>query len=319
MNLETIPIDLKIQILKYLSVSDLVNVWKSSKNLYNLSTYEIFWRYVNEHIVGQSINIDSWMKYLKIESHHEFYKKVIKYASLLDGIHCGDIYPRGLIHRWVLDVNTPQAVGYLVDPKNDFRASERYLQSFLHTDQGYMYSDVGCNLYNNIDIEVSAGVILNENERKKYDLLVIFTPSDQLLPVKAFDIEMGESNPISILFDKLDVKTITESEDDKFSHPSKHLVTFVDNNENGYIYIVNFGKVYQCWPVNKSLCSVKLKYFNDKKDNLEGIYAAQQTGRGLKLYGGKITNENGYVSDIRNKCNLTFYWIIIKVTGYTIY
>ena len=74
---------------------------------------------------------------------------------------------------------------------------------------------------------------------------------------------------------------------------SKYLITFVDNNENGYIYIVNFGKLYQCWPVNKSLRSVKLKNFNDKKDNLEGIYAEQFVGRSLNLYGGKLVTENG--------------------------
>ena len=58
---ETIPIDLKLEILKYLPFSDLINVFKTSKKLYNLSNYEATWKYVSELLVGEYINIDSWM------------------------------------------------------------------------------------------------------------------------------------------------------------------------------------------------------------------------------------------------------------------
>ena len=293
MNFETIPVDLKIQVLKYLPFNDKVNVWKSSKNLYNLSTFEVVWRYVNEELVGKTINIDSWMNHLNFESHRKFYENVVKIAVLFHGIHSGDTYPWGKIHRWELDVNRPQAVGYFVDPKNGFRASERYLESLSNLNRGYFYADVGCILSNNVDIEVSAGVVLDEEVRKKMDLLAVFTPSDKLSPVKAFDIENDEHKQISISIEKLNVESVRESEDSKFSHPSKHLLPFVDNNENGYIYVVNFGKIYQCWPDDKALRSFKVKHFGDNKNSIEGIYASQLIGRGLKLSGGRISNENG--------------------------
>ena len=41
---ETIPIDLKLEILKYLPFSDLINVFKTSKKLYKLSNYEATWK-----------------------------------------------------------------------------------------------------------------------------------------------------------------------------------------------------------------------------------------------------------------------------------
>ena len=293
MNFETIPVDLKIQVLKYLPFNDKVNVWKSSKNLYNLSTFEVVWRYVNEELVGKTINIDSWMNHLNFESHREFYENVVNTAVLFHGIHSGDTYPGGKIHRWELDINRPQAVGYFVDPSNDFRASERYLESLANLNRGYFYSDVGCILRNNVDIEVSAGVVLDEEDRKKMDLLAVFTPSDKLSPVKAFDIENDEHKQISISIEKLNVESVQESEDSKFSHPSKHLLPFVDSNEKGYIYVVNFGKIYQCWPDDKALRSFKVKNFGDNKDSIEGIYASQHIGRSLKLSGGKISNENG--------------------------
>ena len=46
MNFETIPIDLKFAIFKHLPLNDVINVFKTSKKLYNLSTYETIWRYV---------------------------------------------------------------------------------------------------------------------------------------------------------------------------------------------------------------------------------------------------------------------------------
>lgn len=293
MNFETIPIDLKIQVLKYLPFNDKVNVWKSSKNLYNLSTFEVVWRYINEELVGKAINIDSWMNHLNFESHREFYENVVKIAVLFHGIHSGDTYPGGKIHRWELDINRPQAIGYVLDPSNGFRASERYLESLANLNRGYFYSDVGCILRNNVDIEVSAGVVLDEEDGKKMDLLAVFTPSDKLSSVKAFDIENDEHKQISISIEKLNVESVRESEDSKFSHPSKHLLPFVDNNENGYIYVVNFGKIYQCWPDDKALRSFKVKHFGDSKDSIEGIYASQHIGRSLKLSGGRISNENG--------------------------
>ena len=290
MNFETIPIDLKLAILKYLPLNDLINVFKTSKKHYTLSTYETIWRNVNENLVGDYINISSWMRNVEMESHYEFYKKVLKYANIFNGLHTGSIYPDGKLHRWVLDFNIPKAMGYSVYTRNEFKPSERYLQSLAEMQQDFRYLNVGCTVNNEKNEELTAGLVLNEELTD--DLLITFTPNDPLSSIKAFDIENEGLKEIPISIDKLDVKNVVENKDDHLSHPSKHLLPFIDNNENGFVYIVNFGKFYQSWANDQLLSSCKLKSY-DNNDNFESIYAFPHVGRGLKLYGGKLFNEDG--------------------------
>ena len=103
----------------------------------------------NENLVGDYINIDSWMRNVEMESHYEFYKHVLKYANIFNGMHSGSLYPNGKLHRWVLDKHKPQTIGYIIDPYNVFAPSERYLQSLETNVQGFYYSHVGCTLQNN--------------------------------------------------------------------------------------------------------------------------------------------------------------------------
>ena len=226
------------------------------------------------------------MSKLDMESHYDFYKKVVQYANVFNGIHSGSIYPNGKIHRWILDEYKPQSIGYSIHLYNDFIPSEKYLQTLENNKHGYRYNNVGCSLIRNPNPDIKAGMKINE-ERSE-DLSIVFTPFDQKSPVKAFDIENEQYVPIVVSLSKL--TNINENIDEHYAFPSKLLLPFIDKCDNGSIYIVHFGKVYPSWPNDKPLSSFKLRKF-DNKNILEGVYAEATIGRGVDLYGGIISND----------------------------
>ena len=285
-----IPNEIIIKILKYLPLVDLIDVGKTSKLLYNLAYCNAIWKDINEELIGESINIESWMEKLEIESQYEFYEKVVRYAVMFNGTQVGDVYPQGHILKWELDYERPEAVGYFAHLSNGFRASDRFRRSLEDVGQGYMITVDGRLLYR-LDEVIEAGLALRES--KFEDLSVTFTPSDPSSPVKAFDIESGEAKPCPISFNRVNVKEINENKEfDKHTFPSKDLLPFVDKSDDNFIDVITFDRPYP-WPEEEPLRTFKLKEFENNNDSLEGIFAGTFGGHGIELLGANLLIENG--------------------------